>query len=128
MSKPQLSNTEWKVMDAVWSRRGEVTAREVLAFVQDDTGWAYTTVKTMLDRLVEKGAVLAQREGKTTRFEARITRRAARRSAARSLVEKAFGGAPGALVHHLVKSERLSADDREELRRMLDELDGEVAP
>ncbi len=124
MSSPvHLSDAEWKVMDAVWAHRGPVSAREVLGAVGEETGWAYTTVKTMLDRLVEKGAVGAERAGKTTRFQARVTRRVARRAAARSLLDKAFGGAAGPLVHHLVRSERLSLEEREELRRMLDDTE-----
>ena len=108
-------------MDVLWTRRSPVSAREVLESVERQTGWAYTTVKTMLDRLVDKGILDGTRCGKTTEYTANLTRSRARRGAARSLLQKAFGGAAGELVHHLVQSEELTAADREELRRMLDE-------
>ena len=116
----ELSDAEWKVMNAVWAHRLGVTARDVMDAVEGKTGWAYTTVKTMLDRLTVKGALSTEREGKILRFRARITRGAARQAAARGLLERAFAGDAGPLVHHLVRSERLSEDERNELRRMLD--------
>lgn len=122
-----LSDSEWTVMDAVWRLGGPVTARRVLNEVEGTSGWAYTTVKTMLDRLVEKGVLgVAEGEGAgrsagALRYRPLLTRSRARRQAVAALVEKAFGGAVGPLVHELVQDERLSEGDREELRRMLDE-------
>lgn len=118
--KSDITDAEWTIMNAVWDHRGGVTARDVHDAVRPETGWAYTTVKTMLDRLSAKGAVATERDGKTLRFRALITRGTARRAAARSLLRKAFGGDAGSLVHHLVRSEKLSPGEREELRRMLD--------
>lgn len=118
---PQLSDAEWKVMNAVWAHGRGVTARNVLEAVADETGWAYTTVKTMMDRLVDKDVLVGRRDGNTTTYTARLTRGAARRRAAESLLHKAFDGAAGPLVHYLVSQEELSPDEREELRRMLQE-------
>ena len=51
----RLNDSEWKVMQALWGRH-PATARDVLEQVERETAWAYTTVKTLLARLVEKGA------------------------------------------------------------------------
>lgn len=122
---PQLSEAEWKIMNAVWHRlqdSGEaVTARDVVDALTGATGWAYTTVKTMMDRLVEKGSLEADRSHKTTRYRPSLSRSAARGEATRSLLARAFGGAAAPLVHFLVQSEPLSNKDREALRRMLAE-------
>lgn len=128
MSLPDLSAAEWKVMNAVWARRGAATAREVLEAVAAETEWAYSTVKTVLERLVEKGALEAHFEGRAARYRARLSRGRALRAAARSLLAKAFDGAAAPLVHFLVRSERLSAEEREALRRLLDEQEGAAAP
>mgnify|MGYP002390148889 CR=1 FL=1 len=58
---PALSDAEWKVMRALWARH-PATARELLDALAADTGWAYTTLRTLLARLVEKGAVSESKE------------------------------------------------------------------
>ena len=127
-------------MDVLWRRRS-ATAREVHDELAADTGWAYTTVKTMLDRLAEKGLVekglddgrderprgelaaldaepLAGRRAAT--YRAKLTRSQARLQAARGLAERAFGGAMTPLVHFLLESEPLSEADRAELLEKLE--------
>lgn len=123
MKQPPLSDAEWKVMNAVWARPGAVPAREVHAAVADETQWAYTTVKTLLDRLVAKGTLAVSKERNLLLYRARLPRQRAVASAARVLADRAFGGSVGPLVHHLIGSHRLSARDRAELRRMLDRAD-----
>ena len=116
----RISESEWKVMDAVW-RRQAATAREVHDDLADDTHWAYTTVKTMLTRLAEKGALRVTKRGNASVFAPTVTRSEARRSAVRGLLDRAFDGAFGPLLHHLISEEKLSKKDRAELRRLLDE-------
>src|SRR4051812_43864243 len=113
----QLSDAEWKVMNAVWEKQ-TASARDVLECLEDETGWAYTTVKTMLARLVEKGALKVRLRANTSLYEPILTRRQARRSAVRALATRAFDGAFGPLLHFLV-SEQLSPRQREELLRLL---------
>ncbi|HVS66702.1 MAG TPA: BlaI/MecI/CopY family transcriptional regulator [Thermoanaerobaculia bacterium] len=116
----QLSDTEWTVMDAVWNAP-PATARDVHDVCFGDTGWAYTTVKTLLDRLVGKGALGESKRANVSIYEPLITREQARRSALRRLVDRAFGGALPSLVHHLVDVERLGDRDRAELETALRE-------
>lgn len=118
----KLSNSEWTVMNIVWES-SSVSARDVLERVGTETGWAYTTVKTILDRLVEKGALRVRKRANTSLYEPLITRRKARRFALHSLLDKAFDGAFGSLLQHLVAEEKLSKKDRTILAAMLDELD-----
>lgn len=114
----QLSDAEWTVMDIVW-KRGEVTVRDVLGAVESDTGWAYSTVKTLLHRLAEKGAVRVGKRRNASVFEAAIRQQAARGAALRALVRRAFDGTFGSLVHHLVADETLSRDERDALAQLL---------
>lgn len=111
-----LTDAEWKVMRCLWEE-SPATARDVATRL--DTGWAYTTVKTFLDRLVEKGAVRARKRGATLAYAPVLARAAARRAAVRALAAKAFDGAVGPMVHFLVG--RLSAKERAEVRRLLRE-------
>ena len=121
----RLSDAEWTVMQAVWNR-APASARDVLDEVGEETGWAYTTVKTLLARLVEKGALSEGRQANVNIYEPRITRNEARGSALRSLLDRAFDGTFGSLFQHLIKEERLSARDVKTLERMLHEIDGDV--
>lgn len=113
-----LNESEWRVMHVLWSR-GPSTAREVLDVIEPETRWAYTTVKTVLARLVEKGAVTAEMHGHRSRYAATVTRRAARSAAVRALLDRAFYGTMGGLFHHLIDEEPLSARDQAELRELL---------
>ena len=124
-SPPRLSDAEWKVMHALW-RRHPASARDVLDEVGRETGWAYTTVKTLLARMVAKGAVRASRRGNASRYEPAVSPAAARRSAVRALIDRAFQGAVAPLLHHLVEEERLSAADRAELKRRIRAVEKEV--
>jgi predicted transcriptional regulator len=126
MSKPHLSDAEWAVMDALW-QRAPATARDVLEATPPERAWAYTTVKTLLDRLMAKGAVHARKRANVLVYEPRIERGDARRHALRGLVDRAFGGTLGSLVHHLVAAETLSAAERDELRRLLADHDARGA-
>src|SRR5262245_15131617 len=119
MSKLRLSDAEWTVMSAIWER-SPASARDVLEAAGPATGWAYTTVKTILDRLVEKQALKTRRRANVILYEPRVTRVAARAAAVRSLVDRAFEGAFGSLVQHMLTEERLSARERAELRALLD--------
>jgi BlaI family penicillinase repressor len=118
--QPKLSDAEWIVMEALWEG-APATTRDVLTRIRERTGWAYTTAKTLLERLVEKGAASVGKDGRAATFTPLVSRKAARRSAVRGLVERAFGGAVGDLVHHLIRDEKLSSRDAAQLKRMLDE-------
>ena len=120
----KLNDSEWTAMQAVWDG-SPISAREVHDRVVAETGWAYTTLKTVLARLVEKGALREKKRGNTSIYEPRVTRDAARRAAVRSLLDRAFDGTFGALVQHMAASEKLTRREREKLARMLAEHERE---
>ena len=114
-----LSGAEWRIMTEVW-RHPSVTARQVHDALAADTEWAYSTVKTMMTRLVEKGALAMSRDGKQSVFVAVITQEAARSTATSSLIDRVFEGAVGGLFQHLLGSRKVSAKDREQIRQLLE--------
>lgn len=111
-----LTDAEWKIMRCLWDK-SPATARELCGRL--DTGWAYTTVKTFLDRLVEKGAVRARRRGQADVYTPAVKEADARRDALSALARKAFDGAVGPMVHFLVG--KLSPKERAEVKRLLAE-------
>ncbi len=122
----KLTEAEWRLMRQVW-RGSPVRARAVLDGLGDETGWAYTTVKTMLDRLVDKGVLAATLDGNVTMYRPLLSRAKAQRTALRRLAEDAFDGALAPMMSFLVREERLSDEDRATLRRMLDEDEDEAS-
>lgn len=114
----QLSDAEWKVMNVIW-RKHPASTRDVLERLEGQPRWAYTTVKTLLTRLVDKGVLELSKRGNTSLFAPLVTRSAARRLALQSLVNKAFDGAFAPLVQFLMADERLSARDRAEIEQMI---------
>lgn len=115
----QLSEAEWKVMRVLWER-SPANARDVLEGLSASTEWAYTTTKTILGRLVEKGVLAEHKRANTSFYEPLVTRDEARRTAVRNLLDRAFDGTFGSLLHHLADGEKLSKRDREKLREVLD--------
>lgn len=124
---PQLSDAEWKVMRCLWSR-SPASARDVMDQVGGETEWAYTTVKTLLARLVEKGAARASMRGNTSLYEPVLGAVPARRAALRTLLDRAFDGTFGSLLLHLVEGERLSRKERERLQQILAAEEGRDDP
>ena len=115
-----LSDAEWKVMRALWEKQ-PATARALLETVSGETQWAYTTIKTVLARLVEKGAVQEEKEGATSVYRSLLAEQDARKSAVRGLLARAFDGGFGSLVHFMLENEELDARDRAELARLVAE-------
>lgn len=117
MGTPHLSDAEWKVMNAVWAD-APTTARRVLDALEADTGWKYSTVKTMLERLVDKGALRTRMDGITSVYTPTLTLEDARRTALHDLADKAFGGMDS-LAHFFVVDEKLSSKERRRLAELL---------
>ena len=114
----RFSNTEWQVMNVLWEHHPS-SVRDVLEALEGETGWAYSTVKTILSRLAEKGALKVERRGNLHRYTPAVSRDVARRSALRSLLDRAFDGTVGTLVHHMVDTKTLGSEEREELGKLL---------
>jgi predicted transcriptional regulator len=116
------SGAEWKVLHALW-RKHPASARELLAALHGETGWAYTTLKTLLERMLEKGLVRAEMRGNAAWYEPVVQQASARRTALRGLIERVFEGAAGPLLAHLVDHESLSRAERKRLAALLAEIE-----
>jgi BlaI family penicillinase repressor len=115
----KLTEAEWQIMNALWQKH-PATAREIMARLGGRVNWAYTTIKTMLTRLAEKDAVSEVKEGNTSVYEPLVSQQKARLSAFRSLLDQAFDGAVGPLVHFLAEEKQLTAKEKKELREILE--------
>jgi BlaI family penicillinase repressor len=115
----KLTEAEWLIMNALWEGY-PAKARDIAERLPADVNWAYTTIKTMLSRLVGKKAVSERKQGNTSVYEPILTRQKAQRSALRTVANQAFDGAFGPLMHFLLEDEKLTAKQREELIKTLE--------
>lgn len=121
-----LTPQELAIMKVVW-RLGTATVRDVHDVLRRERreDLAYTTVLTMMRILEQKGALSKAQDGdsRAHRYRPVRTQRQVMRSMVREFVDRVFDGAAEPLVAHLVSDRRLSASDRDEIRRLLDAKD-----
>ena len=115
----KLTEAEWQIMNALWQKH-PATARDIRDRLPAGVNWAYTTIKTMLTRLAEKKAVSEIKQGNTSVYDPLVSQQKARLSAFRSLLDQAFDGAIGPLVHFLAEEKQLTAREKAELAKILE--------
>ena len=118
----QISEAESAVMDVLW-QRGSLHAEEVVAALADSRAWQEATIKTLLNRLLKKGAIAAEKDGRRYRYSAVLQRGDWQQRETDSLVDRLFGGRIAQLVAQFSERNRLSRRDIAELKRLIEELD-----
>ena len=119
MKRPvKISDAEWQVMNIVWSK-SPIGASEVVEQLSARKGWRQRTIRTLLGRLVVKGALRAALEGKRYLYEPKVTMEECVRHASRSFIERVFGGAPASALIHLVQQTDLTPEEIKQLKRIL---------
>lgn len=116
----QISDAEWTIMNLIWSS-SPIEATEVIERVGAANQWSAATVKTMLHRLVRKGALAAEPSGKKYLYTPAVRREACVRQASRSFLERVFDGNATPALIHLVQTAKLSEQDISEIRALLDQ-------
>ncbi len=119
-AKPvEITEAEWAIMKAVWEHQpcAAGTVQEALA---GELGWAYSTVKTTMDRMVGKGLLEIERMRNLQIFRAKVDRRQAAGWEFRRMLARAFDGALGPLMQYLVENEKLTREDLDQLRKAVD--------
>ena len=120
---PQLSDREWTVRTALWDAGAGASLGEVTEALRPETGWSRNTVLTYLTRMEAKGLVVIDKTASPHRYRAALDRDDCRARERRSFLQRVYRGSAGDLVAAFLKEEPLSAREREELRRLLDEME-----
>ena len=118
----KLSDREWAVLGVLWDAGGAALG-EVTQALQEETGWSRNTVLTYLTRMEAKGLVTIDKEGYPRTYRAALSREACRAQARDSFLRNVYRGAAGDLVAAFLKEKPISSREREELRRLLDEME-----
>lgn len=124
MNVPRISDAEWSVMKVLWEESPR-TANEVVAALKASEAWHPKTVKTLLNRLVGKGALGFEREGRMYRYYPLVEEHLCVRAESESFLKRVYGGAVQPMLANILEREDLTPDDIAELRRILDEKEKE---
>ena len=121
MDAPKISESEWAVMEVLWDDSPR-TASEIAKTLRGTTSWAENTVRTLLTRLVEKGALEIQDPSGTPKlYRPAVPREACVRAESESFLGRIFQGAAQPLLVHFARNARLTPEEVRELKRILDQ-------
>ena len=120
MSKPnvELTESEWSVIKAVWETE-PCTAPVIQEKLFKPTGWHYSTVRTMMDRMVAKGVLKAKKQGKLTIYQSAVTRAQAQSGELFYALKHAFNGALTPMVQCLLENNNFDAEELAGLEAMI---------
>jgi len=117
-TKYELTEGEWSILEIVWKRE-YCTTPDVQELLEERKGWAYSTVKTLMDRMVDKGLLKAERVRKMILYRPGIKRVQAQRAELIRAAKRAFHGAYSPLVEFLLDDNKLSKEELEHLENMI---------
>lgn len=117
----RASESEMQVLSALWDKAPQ-TAADLTERVGKCNGWTQATVKTLLARLVQKGAVKAEADGRRYLYSPAIDRADAVGEESQRFVDRLFGGRVSPLIAHLAEREALSDSDIAEIEALLRRL------
>jgi BlaI family penicillinase repressor len=118
----RISTAESQVMKALWAR-SPLSAEEIIAALPADQDWADATVKTLLNRLLKKEAIAADRDGRRFLYRPLVAQSDYVHAESQGLLDRLFDGRLAPLVAHFSQREKLSDQDVADLRRLLESLD-----
>ena len=114
----ELTEGEWAIMQAVWENQ-PCAAPTVQELLQRQKGWHYSTVKTLMDRMVTKGLLSAEKIRNLTLYRSAVTRKQAQKGEIMRAVKRAFDGALTPMMQFLVDTNQLSQEQLRELEVLI---------
>jgi BlaI family transcriptional regulator, penicillinase repressor len=117
-----ISEAESRVMEVLW-QKAPLSSEQIVAAVQSNSDWHEKTIRTLLNRLLSKGAVEATRDGRRYLYVPLLSRAQWQSEESRNLLDRVFGGRVAPLLAHFSQHEKLSAKDIAELRKLIDAIE-----
>ncbi len=117
---PKISESEWLVMRVLWSKN-PLAANEVFEELDGKMKWKHKTVKTLIDRLVKKGAVKYEKDGRRYMYYPTVSEAECIATESRSFVRRVYGGTVKPMLAAFLEDADLSAQDISELKQILEQ-------
>ena len=116
---PRISDAEWQVMKVLWSSPG-LTADEVVEALKGKVAWSARTIRTLLNRLLQKRALRYEKESRKYRYFPAVNEEQCIRRERRSFVQRVYGGTIAPMLAAFIDDAELSREDIRELKQILD--------
>jgi predicted transcriptional regulator len=110
-------------MDVLWKADRPMAAEEVTQALADDQEWAHPTVRSLLNRLVNKKAVAAKMEGRRYLYAPLVEKELYAETESRNLLDRLFEGRLVPFITQFANKETLTTQEKDELRRLIERLD-----
>ncbi len=120
----KISPAESVVMELLW-RKHPQSAEDIVVALEGKQPWQEATIKTLLNRLLKKGAVAAIKDERRYLYEPRIERSEYLFAESSSMIDRLFGGRVAPLIAHFSEHRKLSKKDLDELKRLIEEMQHE---
>lgn len=117
----RLAQSEWTVMRILWASPGPMPASQVIEALSGKTAWHPRTIKTLLGRLVRKGALGFRTHGKAYLYYPRVSESACLKAEGARFLRRCFDGALQPMLAHFVRNYRLSPSEVDELKRIIEQ-------
>ncbi len=119
---PRISETEWEIMRIVWAR-SPVTAADIISeLTKADPTWHPVTAKTLLNRLVRKGALGYEQQGRAYLYKPLVDEKFCVSAVSSSFLDRVFGGSLTSMVAYFAENRKLSPKQAKELRKAVEEI------
>ncbi len=116
-----ISESEWKVLEVLWDRPGSLIGE--IRSALSDSGWSYSTIKTLVSRLVGKGALEAKDSPQGKRYYPAVDEDKSRRNETRHFLDRIYNGSVRMLFSNLVRDSKLSDEEAEKLMGLIDKME-----
>lgn len=123
----RLPDAELEIMLVIWKTGKPVSSSYILDQLQGKRNWALATLMTVLSRLVDKGFLYCEKEGRSNTYRPAILETEYKESEGKSTLEKLFGNSLQDMVMSLYNGKAIDKSDLAELRKLLDKVDKEEA-
>ncbi|MGD2134275.1 MAG: BlaI/MecI/CopY family transcriptional regulator [Maricaulaceae bacterium] len=120
----RITNAEAVIMDCLW-RRSPLAADDIVAEVAEPQGWSEATVRTLVNRLMNKKAIAAAKDGRRFLYRPLVAREEYVSAESQGLLDRLFDGRLAPLVAHLTERGRLAPGDVAEIKRLIEKLDAD---
>ncbi|WPC44409.1 BlaI/MecI/CopY family transcriptional regulator [Clostridium sp. JS66] len=117
---PKISDSEWEVMKVLW-KRSPITSSEIIETLKEYISWSPKTIHTLISRLVNKNAIEVKKIEPFYLYSPKISEEECKRVETKSFIKKVYDGSIHLLISNFLKDEKLSGEEIEELKKILDE-------
>lgn len=120
MNIPKISDAEWEVMKLIW-KDSPLTSEEIVASLSDKTDWSPATIKTYINRLLKKGALGYEKDGRSYVYHANISEKDCVLAESKNFIDKVYDGAAAMFFANFIEEKVFTEKEIQQLRELLED-------